>query len=193
VAVLDSATEMYSMTLAALGKDPNSQKPEDLDAATKAMVAIRPSIRYFDTQRMISDLANGEVCLAVGYNGDILQGRARAEENKTGQEIAYSIPKEGTIIWFDSYLVPKDAPHPKNAHTFINYMLRPEVIAAVTNTVQYPNGNAQATQYVKKEVLDDPSVYPPQEVKVKLVPDLADTEETTRIMTRGWQKFTTGK
>jgi putrescine transport system substrate-binding protein len=193
VAVLDSATEMYSMTLAALGKDPNSQKPEDLEAATNAMVAIRPNIRYFDTQRMIGDLANGEICLAVGYNGDILQARDRAEENKTGQEIAYSIPKEGTIIWFDSYLVPKDAPHPKNAHTFINYMLRPEVIAAVTNTVNYPNGNAQATQYVKKEVLDDPSVYPPQEVKVKLVPDLADTEETTRIMTRGWQKFTTGK
>jgi putrescine transport system substrate-binding protein len=193
VAVLDSATEMYSMTLAALGKDPNSQKPEDLEAATKAMVAIRPSIRYFDTQRMIADLANGEVCLAVGYNGDILQARDRAEENKTGQEIAYSIPKEGTIIWFDSYLIPKDAPHPKNAHAFINYMLRPEVIAAVTNTVNYPNGNAQATQYVNKEVLEDPSVYPPQEIKVKLVPDLADTEETTRIMTRGWQKFTTGK
>jgi putrescine transport system substrate-binding protein len=193
VAVLDSATEMYSMTLAALGKDPNSQKPEDLEAATNAMVAIRPNIRYFDTQKMISDLANGEVCLAVGYNGDILQARDRAEENKTGAEIAYSIPKEGTIIWFDSYLIPKDAPHPKNAHLFINYMLRPEVIAAVTNTVKYPNGNAQATQYVDKEVLADPSVYPPQEVKAKLVPDLADTEETTRIMTRGWQKVTTGK
>jgi putrescine transport system substrate-binding protein len=193
VAVLDSATEMYSMTLAALGKDPNSQKPEDLEAATNAMVAIRPNIRYFDTQRMIGDLANGEICLAVGYNGDILQARDRAEENNTGQEIAYAIPKEGTIIWFDSYLIPKDAPHPKNAHTFINYMLRPEVIAAVTNTVNYPNGNAQATQYVNKEVLEDPSVYPPQDIKVKLVPDLADTEETTRIMTRGWQKFTTGK
>ena len=193
VAVLDSATEMYSMTLAYLGKDPNSQKPEDLQAATDAMVAVRPFIKYFDTQKMISDLANGEICLAIGYNGDILQARDRAVENKTGAEIAYIIPKEGTIIWFDSYLVPKDAPHPKNAHTFINYMLRPEVIAAVTNTVNYPNGNAAATQYVKKEVLEDPSVYPSQEVKAKLVPDLADTEETTRIMTRGWTKVTTGK
>jgi putrescine transport system substrate-binding protein len=192
VAVLDSATEMYSMTLAALGKDPNSQKPEDLEAATNAMVAIRPNIRYFDTQRMIGDLANGEICLAVGYNGDILQARDRAEENKTGAEIKYIIPKEGTIIWFDSYLIPKDAPHPKNAHLFINYMLRPEVIAAVTNTVNYPNGNKEATQLVNKEVLDDPSVYPPPEVKAKLVPDLADSEEGTRIMTRGWQQFTTG-
>jgi len=193
IGILDSATEMYSMVLAYLGKDPNSQKPEDLEAATNALVALRPNIRYFDTQRMISDLANGEICLAVGYNGDLLQARDRAIENETKQDIAYVIPKEGTIIWFDSYLVPKDAPHPKNAHAFINYMLQPEVIAAVTNTVNYPNGNAAATQFVDKEVLDDPSVYPPQEVKVKLVPDLADTEETTRIMTRGWQKFTTGK
>ena len=192
VAVLDSATEMYSMTLAALGKDPNSQKQEDLDAATAAMVAIRPSIRYFDTQRMIGDLANGEICLAVGYNGDILQARDRADENKTGAEIKYVIPKEGTIIWFDSYLVPKDAPHPKNAHAFINYMLRPEVIAAVSNKVNYANGNKEASQFVNKEVLEDPGVYPPQEIKAKLVPDLADTEEGTRIMTRGWQQFTTG-
>jgi putrescine transport system substrate-binding protein len=192
VAVLDSATEMYSMTLSAIGKDPNSQKQEDLDAATKALMDIRPNIRYADTQRMIGDLANGEICLAVGYNGDILQARDRADENKTGQEIKYVIPKEGTIIWFDSYLIPKDAPHPKNAHLFINYMLRPEVIAAVTNTVNYPNGNKEATQLVNKEVLDDPSVYPPPEVKAKLVPDLADSEEGTRIMTRGWQQFTTG-
>jgi putrescine transport system substrate-binding protein len=192
IAVLDSATEMYSMTLSALGKDPNSQKPEDLDAATKALMALRPNIRYADTQKMIGDLANGEICLAVGYNGDILQARDRAVENKTGAEIKYIIPKEGTIIWFDSYLIPKDAPHPKNAHLFINYMLRPEVIAAVTNKVKYPNGNKEATPLVDKDVLNDPSVYPPQEVKVKLVPDLADTEEGTRIMTRGWQQFTTG-
>ena len=180
------------MALAALGKDPNSQKAEDLDAATNAMMAIRPNVRYADTQKMIGDLANGEICLAIGYNGDILQARDRAEENKTGAEIRYVIPKEGTIIWFDSYLIPKDAPHPKAAHAFINYMLRPEVIAAVSNTVNYANGNAAAGQYVKKDVLDDPGVYPPQEVKVKLVPDLADTEETTKLMTRGWQKFTTG-
>ena len=142
---------------------------------------------------MIGDLANGEICLAVGYNGDLLQARDRAVENNTGHEIQYVIPKEGTIIWFDSYLIPKDAPHPDNAHTFINYMLRPEVIAAVTNTVNYPNGNAAATPYVNEDVLNDPSVYPPQEVRAKLVPDLMDTDETTRTMTRGWQRITTGR
>jgi putrescine transport system substrate-binding protein len=193
IAVLDSATEMYSMVLSYLGKDPNSQKPEDLEAATAAMQKFRPFLRYIDTQRMITDLANGEICLAVGYNGDILQARDRAEENKTGQTIAYVIPKEGTIIWFDSYLIPKDAPHPKNAHAFINYMLEPEVIGAVSNFTNYANGNAAAAQFVDKGVLEDPGVYPSAEVKSKLVPDLADTEDTTRIMTRGWQRFMTGK
>jgi putrescine transport system substrate-binding protein len=193
VAVLDSATEMFSMVLAYLGKNPNSQDPADLTAAGEAMNKFRPFVRYIDTQRMISDLANGEICLAVGYSGDMLQSRDRAAENKTGQEIAYVVPKEGSIIWFDSYLVPKDAPHPKNAHAFIDYMLRPEVIAAVTNTVNYANGNVAAAQFVNKDVLEDPGVYPPAEVKAKLTPDLADTEETTRNMTRLWTRFTTGR
>lgn len=193
VAVLDSATEMFSMALDSLGKDPNSQVTADLSAAGDAMMKIRPYIRYIDTQRMISDLANGEICIAIGYSGDILQARDRAGENKTGQEIAYVIPKEGSIIWFDSYLIPKDAPHPNNAHVFINYMLRPEVIAAVSNAVNYANGNKDAGKFVNPDVLNDPGVYPPPEVKTKLVPDLADTEETTRQMTRMWTKFMTGR
>jgi len=193
IAVLDSATEMFSMVLSYLGKDPNSQNPDDLNAAGEAMMKFRPYLKYIDTQRMITDLANGEICLAVGYNGDVLQARDRAEENKTGQEISYVIPKEGSIIWFDSYLIPKDAPHPGNAHTFINYMLRPEVIAAVSNFTNYANGNMKATELVDESVRNDPGVYPPTEVRAKLAPDLADTEETTRIMTRLWQKFMTGK
>jgi spermidine/putrescine-binding protein len=181
------------MVLAYIGKDPNSQNPDDLNAAGDALMQFRPFVRYIDTQKMITDLANGDICVAVGYNGDMLQARDRATEGKTGQKIAYSIPKEGTIIWFDSYLIPADAPHPKNAHAFINYMLRPEVIAAVSNTVKYANGNAAATTMVDPAVMNDPSVYPPPEVKAKLTPDLADTEETTRLMTRMWQRFMTGK
>jgi putrescine transport system substrate-binding protein len=184
---------MFSMALSYLGKDPNSQNEADLNAAADALMKIRPYLRYIDTQRMITDLANGDICLAVGYSGDILQARDRAEENKTNQTINYYVPKEGSIIWFDSYLIPKDAPHPKNAHAFINYMLRPEVIAAVSNFTNYANGNAGATQFVKEEVKNDPGVYPPPEVRAKLTPDLADTEETTRIMTRNWTRFMTGK
>jgi putrescine transport system substrate-binding protein len=193
IAVLDSATEMFSMVLAYIGKDPNSQNPEDLNAAGEALMAFRPYVRYIDTQKMITDLANGDICVAVGYNGDMLQARDRATESKTGQEIAYTIPKEGTIIWFDSYLIPIDAPHPKNAHKFIDYMLRPEVIAAVSNTVNYANGNTAATAKLDPGVMNDPGVYPSAEVKAKLTPDLADTEETTKLMTRMWQRFTTGK
>jgi putrescine transport system substrate-binding protein len=193
IAVLDSATEMFSMTLAAMGKNPNSQDPADLEAAGAEMTKIRPFLRYIDTQRMITDLANGEICVAVGYNGDILQARDRAVENNTGQTIAYVIPKEGSIIWFDSYLIPKDAPHPKNAHAFITYMLKPEVIAAVSNYTNYANGNAAATELVDEEVRNDPGVYPPPEVLAKLAPDLTDTEETTRLMTRMWTRFMTGQ
>jgi len=192
ITVTDSASEMYAMVLIALGKNANSKKPEDLAAATDALMRLRPFVRYVDTQRMISDLANGEVCLAVGYSGDILQSASRAKENETGQKVAYSIPKEGTIMWFDSYAIPSDAPHPDNAHRFINYMLQPQVIAAVTNMVHYPNGNNAARQFVNKEILDNPSIYPPPEVMAKLVPVLAVSEESTRLMTRGWQQFTTG-
>lgn len=193
VAVLDSATEMTSMALTFLGKDPNSQAAADLQDAGAAMMKIRPYVRYIDTQRIISDLANGEICLAIGYSGDILQARKRAKENQTGNDIAYVIPKEGSIIWFDSYLIPKDAPHPNNAHAFINYMLQPRVIAAVSNAVNYANGNAEAKPFVKPEVLNDPNIYPPPDVDSKLVPDLADTVETTRLMTRMWTKFMTGR
>jgi len=193
VAVLDSATEMFTMTLAAMGKNPNSQDPADLEAAGEALMKIRPFLRYIDTQRMITDLANGEICLAVGYSGDILQARDRAEENETGQTIKYVIPKEGSIIWFDSYLIPADAPHPKNAHTFINYMLRPEVIAEVSNYTNYANGNQAATELVDERVRNDPGVYPPPEIMATLAPDLSDTEETTRLMTRMWTRFMTGQ
>ncbi len=193
IAVLDSATEMFSMTLAAMGKNPNSQDPADLEAAGAELMKIRPYLRYIETQRMITDLASGDICVAVGYSGDMLQARDRAAENETGQTIAYTIPKEGTISWYDSYLIPKDAPHPKNAHTFINYMLRPEVIAAVSNYTNYANGNAAATELVDEGVRNDPGVYPPPEILASLAPDLTDTEETTRIMTRLWQRFMTGQ
>jgi putrescine transport system substrate-binding protein len=193
IAVLDSATEMFTMVLAYLGKDPNSQNPDDLNAAGEAMMKFRPFLKYIDTQRMITDLANGEICLAVGYNGDILQARDRADENDTGQTVEYVIPKEGSIIWFDSYLIPSDAPHPNNAHTFINYMLRPDVIAEVSNYTNYANGNAKATELVDEDVRNDPGVYPPADVRAKLAPDLTDSEETTRIMTRLWTRFMTGR
>ncbi len=117
IAVLDSATEMFSMALAYRGKDPNSQTPEDLDAAGDTLMRMRPLVRYIDTQRMIADLANGEVCVAVGYSGDILQARDRADrEQDRSEDHVLRFRKKARSSWFDSYLIPKDAPHPKNAH-----------------------------------------------------------------------------
>jgi putrescine transport system substrate-binding protein len=123
----------------------------------------------------------------------MLQARDRAAEAGQGNVIKYSIPKEGTIIWFDVYAIPKDAPHPDNAHAFINFMERPEVAAANSNFINYANGNAASLQFVNDSVKNDPGIYPTPEVKAKLFPDLAETEEFTRMLNRTWTRFTTGK
>ncbi len=193
VAVLDSPSEMTDMVLAYLGKDPNSQSPDDLKLVEATLLSIRPYIKYIHSSQYIADLASGEICIAVGYSGDILQARDRARENNTGARITYSVPKEGTIIWFDSLAIPKDAPHPDNAHLFIDYLMRPDVIANVSNTTNYANGNAAATPLVKDSVRNDPGVYPPPEIKAKLFPNLADTEEFSRLENRTWTRFSTGK
>ena len=193
IAMLESPAEMFRLALNAIGKDPNSSDPADIEAAAAALMRIRPYLRYVQTDRIISDLSNGNICLAIGYLGDFLQARDRALESHTGQTIGYAVPKDGSILWFDSYLIPTDAPHPDNAHRFIDYMLRPEVIAAVTNTIHYANGNLKATPLVEASVREDPGVYPSSEVKAKLVPALAATPQNTRLMTRLWTKFMTGR
>jgi putrescine transport system substrate-binding protein len=198
IAVLDSPSEITSTVLAYLGKDPNSQSPDDLAQVEELLLKVRPSIRYIHSSQYINDLANGEICVAVGYSGDMLQARDRAAEaaeaNKsTPIVIKYSVPKEGTIIWFDMMGIPKDAPHPNNAHAFINYILKPEVAASISNFVNYANGNAAATAMVDEAVRNDPGVYPPAEVKAKLFPDLSETQEFTRLLNRTWTRFRTGQ
>jgi putrescine transport system substrate-binding protein len=193
IAILDSASEMTYMTLAYLGKDPNSQNPEDLKLVEAALMKIRPFVKYVDSSRYIDDLAAGEICVAVGYNGDILQARATAVESKTGADIKFVAPKEGTIIWFDTLAIPKAAPHPNNAHLFIDYMMRPESIAAVSDLKKYANGNTAATSHVAEAVRNDPGIYPPTEVRARLFPNLASSDEFTRLQTGLWRKFTQGQ
>lgn len=193
IAVLDSASEINATVLAYLGKDPNSQSPDDLALVEAKLLSIRPFIRYIHSSQYINDLANGDICVAVGYSGDILQARDRASEAGNNITVKYAVPKEGTIIWFDTMAIPKDAPHPSNAHVFINYVLQPEVIAGVTNYVNYANGVAASLQFVDESVRNDPGVYPPPEVKAKLFPDLAETQEFTRLLNRTWTRFTTGQ
>ena len=193
VSILDAPAEVRSLVLAYLGKDPNSQDAGDLALVEKKLLEIRPYIRKINSSQYIEDLANGEVCIALGWSGDILQARDRAVEAGQGTVVKFSIPKEGTIIWFDMLTIPSDAKHVDNAHQFINYMMDAQVAANNTNTVNYANGNAASFQFVKDEVKNDPSVYPTAEVKAKLFPELATNEEYTRLLTRTWTRFSTGQ
>ena len=193
IAVLDSPSEIVTTVLAYLGKDPNSQSPDDLAAAEAKLLKIRPYIRYIHSSQYINDLANGEICAAVGYSGDILQARDRAAEANNNIKVEYSVPKEGTIIWFDMMGIPKDAPHPANAHAWINYIMEPEVAAPITDFVNYANANAASLPLVDEGVRNDPGVYPPPEIKAKLYPDLSETPEYTRLLNRSWTRFQTGQ
>ena len=193
VSVLDDPTDMVATVLLWLGKDPNSQSEADLALAEQTLLAIRPYIRTIHSSQYIEDLANGEICIAVGYSGDILQARDRAAEAGKAVDIRYSIPQQGALMWFDTLAIPADAPHPGNAHAFIDYLLKPEVAAANSNFVYYANANAAATALVDEELRSDPGIYPTPEVKAKLQPNLTKTPEFTRLLNRSWTRFTTGK
>ncbi len=193
VVVLDAPSEVVGTVLISLGKDANSENPEDLKAAEAVLMAIRENIRYVNSSKYIEDLANGEICLALGWVGDVLQARDRADEAGKGLTIKYNIPQEGAVMFFDMLAIPKDAKHPLNAHLFIDYLMRPEVAAKNSSFVNFANSNSASYTLVDEAVRNDPSIYPTAEVKTKLVPDLAETPEFTRLLTRTWTRFKTGK
>ena len=193
VAMIDAPSEVLGTVLIYLGRDPNSEKPEDLADARQALAAIRPYIRYVNSSKYIEDLANGEICLALGWVGDVFQARDRANEAQKGRHIEYRIPREGAIIFFDMLAIPADAPHPRNAHRFIDYLLRPEVAAKNASKVRYANSNAASWSLIAPAVRQDPAIFPPPEVMAKLQPDLAESPEFTRLLTRAWTRFKTGR
>ena len=193
VSVLDSPAEMLRAVYNYLGKDPNSQNADDLVQAEKVLMGIRPYIRNINSSEYIEALANGDLCLSVGYNGDVLQARDRAHEAGKGIEVKYFVPKEGTILWFDMMAVPKDAPHLDAAYAFINYVMDPHVIADISNHKRFANGNAASTPFVDKMVTGDPGIYPTEETRKTLSVQLADSAEQTRAITRVWQRFKTGQ
>src|ERR1700678_3825210 len=193
ISVLDSPAEMMRVVLSYLGRDPNSQKPEDAAAAEDTLLKIRPYIRNINSSEYIEALANGDLCVAVGYNGDILQARDRARDANKGIDIKYVVPKEGSIIWFDMLAIPKDAPHPESAYAYINYIMEPKVIADISNFKRFANANLASQPYVLESVKDDPAIYPPPQLREKLAVQLADSPEQTRVITRMWEKFKTGQ
>ena len=193
ISILDSPAEMVRAVNSYLGKDPNSQKAEDLAAAEKVLSSIRPYIRNINSSEYIEALANGDLCLSVGYNGDVLQARDRAREAGKGIEIRYEIPKEGTILWFDMMAMPADAPHPDAAYALLNYLMDPQVMANISNHKRFANANQAALPLVSKSVTDDPGIYPSADTRKRLSVQLADSADQTRAITRVWQRFKTGQ
>jgi len=192
LSVLDSALDVFPAALAYLGRNPTSKDPTDLEAAVGVVSKIRPYVKKFHSSQYINDLANGDLCISLGYSGDIVQARTRAAEAKNGVEIAYSIPKEGAQLSTDMMAIPASAAHPDNAHRFIDFILRPEVIAAITNAVGYPNPNALATDMLEDDIRNDPSIYPPDEVRAKFFVDKPASADYERARTRAWTKVKSG-
>lgn len=193
VSVLDAPTEVMGAALNYLGLSPNSTNKADYDKATDMLVKLRPYYAYFHSSRYINDLANGDICVAIGWSGDVAQASARADEAKNGVHIAYSIPKEGALMWFDMLAIPKDAKNPDGALELINYLLRPQVIANITNYVWYSNPNKASYSLVDPEITSDESIYPPEDVMDKLWVAQVLPAKVYRMITRGWTKVKTGQ
>jgi len=192
VAILDAPDEMVSTVLLYLGRDPNSEKLEDLQAAEKKLLAMRPYVRYINSSKYIEDLANGELCLALGWSGDVGQASRRAIDAGKSFKIKYNLAKEGAMMNFDMLAIPADAPHPRNGHLFIDYMLRPDVAAKNSSTLHYPTGNAAAYKLVDPAVYHDPEVYPSEAQKAHMFPSAAHSLSYTRELNRTWTRFKTG-
>jgi len=190
---LDSPAEMMRVVYTYLGKDLNSADPADLAAAEKVLAGIRPYIRNISTADYIEALANGDLCVAVGYNGDLLQSRDRAREAGKGIEIQYETPVEGTVLWFDNLAIPKDAPDPDSAYAFINYILTPQVAADISNFKRFANANAASQPFLQPDVRGDPGIYPTPQIMGRLKVQTADSPDQARAQTRAWQKFKTGQ
>ncbi|MBQ0959408.1 polyamine ABC transporter substrate-binding protein [Ideonella sp. 4Y11] len=192
VSFLDSASEVVPAALHYLGKPSFSKNPSDYAAASQLLKSVRPNVTLFSSSGYINDMANGSICLALGWSGDINIARQRAIDGKTGQNIQALIPKTGGLLFFDVMVIPADAAHPGNAHKWINYVLRPEVHAQLTNKVFYANPNKESKKFVKPEVAANPTVFLSDEDMKKMVPPDSLNNDLRRLMTRTFTSFKTG-
>ena len=193
IAMLDAPADVLSLARLYLGLELMSEKPEDLAAAEAVLMKVRPYVRYFDSSKHLNDLASGEICIAIGWSGGILQARDRGAAAATPVEVVYVLPKEGAPIWFDMIAIPADAPHPGNAHAFLNFLMDPEVSAGITNLVGQPSGNAASKALVDERLRNDPLVYPPDEAVQRLQLYRAHTQEFSRQLNRAWSRIRTGQ
>lgn len=192
VSFLDSPTDIVPLALVYLGLDGNSANADDLRAAEVLLASVRPYIRYFSSTRMLIDIPNKEVCLAMSWSGDYAVARKRAEQAGIRIDLAYSVPTEGSFFWFDGLLIPADAPHPDNAHRFIDFVLRPKVIGSITNETGYANAVSASNPFVEPDVLGDPAIYPGADIRERLQMTRSLPLKLERLRTRAFARFKAG-
>ncbi|THF50879.1 polyamine ABC transporter substrate-binding protein [Allorhizobium terrae] len=191
--ILDASDETFAIAMNYIGKNPDSKKTADLEAGAKVYEGIRPYAKTFNSAAYINDLANGDICATIGWSGDIIQAKSRAEAAKNGVEIQYVIPKEGTYMWFDNLAIPADAKNVEEAHEFINYLMKPDVIAKASDYVSYANGNLASQPLISKDVFDNKSVYPDEATMKKLFTISPYDPKAQRVLNRLWTQIKTGK
>ena len=192
ISIVDSPLDVFDAVMIYAGRDPNRLDPKDVETASQLLMKIRPFIRYIDPVQYIGDLASGGICVALAWSGDIDQARRRAKEASTGMNIAYIVPKEGAVITVDMMAIPADAPHPHNAELWMNYLMRPDVMAGITNYIRYPNGYSGSLPLVNAAIKGDESVYPSSVTRERLTTSRAVPLEYSRLITREWTRFRTG-
>ena len=193
VTFLDSPEDVIQLALAYLHLDPNSSRVEDLQAAERVVMAVRPYIRTFDSQDYWHQLASNEICVAIAWSSDYSVAQARARENNTGAHLAFVLPKEGSNITYNALLIPRSAPHPQAAHQFLNFILDAKVIAQITNDIYYGNDNLAAKPFVRPDIQNDPAVYPTPGVRSRLYLPVELGSDYDRLRTRVWTRIKTGQ
>jgi putrescine transport system substrate-binding protein len=193
VHMLDASDDVFAAALGFLKLNPNTKEPAELEKAADLLMSVRPYVRKFHSSEYLNALASGEICLVLGYSGDIKQAQKRAAEAKNGVEIGYAIPKEGAQLWFDNLVIPKDARNVAEAHALINFLLKPEVAAKNSNLVSYANGNGASRPLIDKAILDDKTIYPDEPTMKSLYTITAHDQKTQRLINRLWTRVKTGK
>jgi len=193
IALLDSPSEIMAITLNYLGLDPNSEDSADLSKATDLFKKVRGNIKYFNSGNLVQDLVNGDVCVTIGYNGDLLRAQKRADEAGVKSTLKYAIPKEGTIAWFDLVAIPADSTNSDAAHQFINYLLKPENAADISNFVMYAVPNTKVEPFLDEAIRTNQGIYPDEELKANLFSQKAHTAKFDRRLTSAWSSIKTGR
>ncbi len=192
ISLLDEASTVIPLVMLYLGYPPHSMDEQQLVEAEAVLKSVRPYIRYISSAKALNDLPNREICIAMTWSGDYTQAQARAEEAGVGVRLAYTVPAEGTVMWFDSLLIPSDAPHPHNAHLFLNFLMRPEVIAPISETTGYANANRASLPYLDPKIANDPAAYPPLAARQGWQAGLLYDPKLERRRTRAWSRVKTG-